>query len=74
MLGPSTVQACWTTSSHPTQPLLILSLIISERLLSEARASILPVLGGVCLLEVVQDGEIGLFQRAHYVLEQHPSA
>ena len=37
-------------------------------------AGILPVLGGVLPLAVVQDGELGILERAHDVLEQHPSA
>jgi hypothetical protein len=42
--------------------------------LSEASAGILPVLGGVGLLVVVQDGELDVFERAHNVLEKHPRA
>jgi hypothetical protein len=78
-----TGHACWDQTQHkhaggwtipPAHPAHYSALCLSSMRLSEASTSILPVLGGVCLLEVVQDGEIGVFQRAHYVLEQHPSA
>ena len=64
-----------TPHTITTQPSTSLRVsILSILSISEASAGILPVLGGVSLLVVVQDGELVVFERAHDVLEQHPSA
>ena len=59
------------TIANPPSTSLCLSKILS---VSEASAGIHPVLGGVLPLIVVQDGKLVVLERAHDVLEQHPSA